>query len=110
MAADVSATATSGQGITIPIPDVSGPNAGPIRYKRVGGPRNGVGEFVTEAGGTSFFYQSRSNFTGVEAIRYVALNDEGRPSSVATIAIDVQAPSAPAALKSSQPSGSGGAS
>ena len=65
---------------------------GAVTFKRVGGPRNGVGEFVTLQNGTTVLrYTARANFAGVEAVRFVALNAEGRPSNVATIRISVSA-------------------
>ena len=95
---DASASTMAGVSVDVPVTG-SDPGGGPVTFKRVGGPRNGVGEFVTLANGTTVLrYTSRANFSGVEEVRFVALDAGGRPSGVATIRITV-APSAPGALK-----------
>ena len=96
---DASAEAIAGVGVDVPV-EGNDPNGGAVTFKRVGGPRNGVGEFVKLANGATVLrYTSRSNFSGVEEVRFVALNAGGRPSGVATIRINV-APSGPSALQS----------
>ena len=105
---DASATTTAGATIDVPVTG-SDPNGGAVTFKRVGGPRNGVGEFVTLADGTTVLrYTSRANFSGVEEVRFVALNAGGRPSGVATIRINVT-PSAASALRASESPSAGGA-
>ena len=91
------ATASGNAGTLISVP-VAGADADgdAITFKRVGGPTNGTGSFVTDAGGvTTFNYTSRAFFNGVESIRFVALDSEGKPSQVATISITVSAPARP---------------
>ena len=86
---DASAQTLAGASVDVP---VSGANAdgSPVKFKRVGGPRNGVGEFVQLDDGTTVLrYTSRSNFAGVEEVRFVALTAAGYPSQVATIRITV---------------------
>jgi len=97
----------SGVQVDVPISG-SDPNGGKVSFKRVGGPRNGTGGLVTLANGTTVMrYLPRSNFVGVEEIRFVALNSDGRPSSVATIRISVSASDASAIGASNAPSGGG---
>ena len=105
------ASAQTRAGVSVDVP-VSGANAdgSPIKFKRVGGPRNGVGEFVQLDDGTTVLrYTSRSNFAGVEEVRFVALTAAGYPSQVATIRITVT-PSQSAALGASSHSAAASAS
>ena len=74
----------------------SDPDLDALTFKRVGGPVNGVANIVANANGTStLFYTPRSNFGGVETIRFVALDTIGKPSSVQAVTIDVTAAPAP---------------
>ena len=103
-AEDASATATAGVQVDVPVTG-SDPNGGAVSFKRVGGPKNGVGEFVTlEDGTTVLRYTARSNFVGTEEVRFVALNSDGRPSNVATIRITVSASGAGALQTGNAPS------
>ena len=63
----------------------------PLTFKRVGGPSNGTGEIrLDETDGVfKMFYTPRAGFVGTETIRYVAIDDKGRPSAPATITITV---------------------
>lgn len=102
---DASGSALSGQTVDVPVTG-SDPGGGPVTFKRVGGPTNGVGEFVNLSNGNTVLrYRSRSNFVGIEEVRFVALNAQGRPSKVATIRINVQASGANAARAGNAPSG-----
>ena len=80
--------AIDAQQVSIPVTAIN-PGGGPLSFKRVGGPTNGVGEFVTANGQTHFVYTSRRGFSGTEKVRYVVFGSEGRPSNVATISIQV---------------------
>ncbi len=84
------ATASGDAGALISVP-VAGSDADgdPITFKSVGGPTNGTGSFTTSGGVTSFNYTSRAFFNGTETIRFVALDNIGKPSAVATISIAV---------------------
>ncbi len=98
VAGDVSATAASGVEIAVP---VSGSDADgdELTFKRVGGPTNGTGELRLDSDGAwKMFYRSRAGWTGVENVRYVAIDAQGRPSAPATIAISVTPSSAASAL------------
>ncbi len=89
VALDFTGEATDAQQIAIPI-SATNPGGGPLTYKRVGGPTNGVGDFVTGTDGkTNFVYASRRGFGGTEVVRYVDLDASGRPSNIATITITV---------------------
>ncbi len=92
-------------GETVDIPLVgSNPAGGPVTFKRVGGPVNGTGSIITDAQGAAIFrYTSRSNFGGTEDVRYVAINDEGRPSSPATLRIVVSFDAPPAPIPNNAP-------
>ncbi len=81
----------SAEGQRLVIVPVTGsdPDGDPITFKRVGGPRDGTGEFFTESGVTKFRYNSRARFDGDEIIRFVAIDSEGKPSDVGTITITV---------------------
>ena len=89
------ATAKSGVETVIPFRPFGNPGGGDsdleaVTYKRVGGPKNGTGGFVTNADGSiDLHYTSRLGFTGVEAIRFVAVDELGRTSNVATLGINV---------------------
>lgn len=109
VALDFSGKATDAQQIAIPI-SANNPGGGPITFKRVGGPVNGVGEFVTGTDGTTnFVYASRRGFGGTETVRYVALDATGHPSNIATVSITVTKSSSMAsAIRSGGSSGSGG--
>lgn len=100
LAEDASGKTQSGVSVDVPLTG-SDPNGGAVTFKRVGGPVNGGGGLVTLADGTTVMrYIPRSNFVGVEEIRFVALNSDGRPSKVATIRITVSARSASGASAS----------
>ena len=88
------ATASGAAGALISVP-VSGADidGDALTFKRVGGPDNGTGSFTTTNGVTSFNYRSRAFFNGVEEIRFVSLDSDGKPSNVATIRITVSAQS-----------------
>ena len=61
-----------------------------ITFKRVSGPTNGTGDIRPDGkGGFEMFYTPRTNFVGVETIRYVAIDSKGRPSPAASITINV---------------------
>ena len=88
-AQDANAQTFSGLSVDVP---VTGSNADGtvVSFKRVGGPKNGVGEFVTLSDGSTVLrYTSRSNFVGTEEVRFVALTSDGHPSNVAMIRISV---------------------
>ena len=106
---DVAANATPGQTVFIPVAGTD-PDGDPLTYGRVGGPKNGTGEFTVVNGQSGLSYTSRANFTGTETVKYVAFDSKGRSSNVATISIKVQ--SAPAALSvgAANAGGSGGSS
>ena len=94
VANDVSALVASGAEIAVPVAgaDADGET---VSFKRVGGPRNGTGELRRDGDGVwKMFYRSRAGWTGVENIRYVALDEQGRPSAPATISITVTSSSA----------------
>ena len=79
VAGDVNASVVSGAEIAIP---VSGTDADgeTLTFKRVGGPRNGTGELRMDSDGVwKMFYRSRAGWTGVENVRYVALDEQGPP-------------------------------
>ena len=86
------ATASGAAGALISVP-VSGADADgdSLTFKRVGGPEDGTGSFVTTNGVTSFNYRSRAFFNGTETVRFVALDNTGKPSNIATISIGVSA-------------------
>lgn len=112
VASDVSATVVSGLEVSVPVAgfDADGET---LTFKRVGGPRDGSGELRRDSDGVwKMFYRSRAGWTGVENIRYVALDEQGRPSVPATIAITVTASGASASGASAvaAPSVSAGAS
>ena len=89
VANDASASGNAGAQIVIPISG-SDADGDAFTFKRVGGPRNGTGEFVTAANGSvSFVYRSRARFNGTETIRFVAIQADGRSSVPATITINV---------------------
>ena len=63
-----------------------------LTYKRVGGPRNGVTADIRvdpTDGKTKLFYQSRPFYGGVDIIRFVAVDNEGKTSNVSTLGIQV---------------------
>ena len=94
VADDVSASVLSGAEIAVAVAgsDADGES---VTFKRVGGPRNGTGELRRDSDGVwKMFYRSRAGWTGVENISYVALDEQGRPSAPATIAITVTSSSA----------------
>ena len=90
------ASAQSGVEAVIPFLLFGNPGGGDsdgdaLTYKRVGGPKNGVAAFETDASGNNVLrYTARRGFVGVEVIRFVAVEDSGRTSNVATLAIDVK--------------------
>ena len=89
---NASASGISGSEIVVPVvgADI---DRDALTFKRVGGPRDGTGSFVTDAGGnTSFVYRSRTGFVGTEEIRFVSVDPLGRTSVPATISINVVAP------------------
>ena len=89
-------TAQAGVETAIPLGGADFDNE-PLTFKRVGGPTNGTAEIRPGADGQpTLFYTSRPRFGGVEVIRFVALDQSGKPSNVATIAIDVRNPAKPA--------------
>ena len=92
IASDINASAPSGAAIAIPLAatDADGDE---LTFKRVGGPRNGTGEIRFD-GVWKMFYRSRAGWTGVEEVRYVAIDAQGRPSTPATLRIEVGAPNA----------------
>lgn len=107
VASDVSASVLSGAEVAVPVVgfDADGET---LTFKRVGGPRNGTGELRRDSDGVwKMFYRSRAGWTGVENVRYVALDEQGRPSTPATIAITVTGSGAGALTA---PSASAGAS
>ena len=108
-AQDATGKTTSGVQVDVRITG-SDPGGGKVTFKRVGGPKNGTGELVTLPSGTTVMrYTPRANFVGVEEIRFVALNSDGRPSKVATIRISVSASAsgASAIRAGNAPSGGG---
>ena len=64
----------------------------PLTFKRVGGPNNGTADIRVDPadGQLKLFYRSRARYGGVEVIRFVALDNEGKPSDVSTLGISVQ--------------------
>ena len=85
VANDATASGNAGEQIVIPISG-SDADGDAFTFKRVGGPRNGVGEFVTAADGSvTFVYRSRARFNGTETIRFVAIQANGRSSVPAAI-------------------------
>ena len=89
VANDASASALSGQEIAVAIAG-SDADGDALTYKRVGGPRNGTGELRRDSDGLwKLFYRSRAGWTGVETVRYVAVDESGRSSAPATVSIDV---------------------
>ena len=110
VADDVSAIAVSGALVAVPVAGVDA-DGETLTYKRVGGPRNGTGELRRDADGVwKMFYRSRAGWTGVENVRYVALDEQGRPSAPATIVITVVANHASASGAVKAPDASAGAS
>ena len=92
VATNVTGSTQSGREVAIPVGG-SDPDGDPITFKRVGGPRNGTGEIRRDADGRfKMFYLPRADFVGQEVIRYVALDDKGKPSPEATITINVTRP------------------
>ena len=87
---NVSGTAGEGQTVSIPV-SATDADGDALTFKSVGGPVNGVGGFVTSNGKTNFVYTSRARFNETETIRFVALDDTGKPSNIATISIAVRA-------------------
>ena len=61
-------------------------------FQRVGGPRNGVADIRVDPtdGKTKLFYQSRPFYGGVDVIRFVARDSEGKLSNESTLGINVQ--------------------
>ena len=103
-AQNASASATAGTRVDVPVVGTD-PNGGPVTFKRVGGPTNGTGEFVKLGNGTTVLrYQSRAGFAGIEEVRFVALNADGRSSDVATIRIRVSPSNASALQTGNAPS------
>ena len=78
-----------GVGLAIVALTGSDPDGDPLTFKSVGGPANGTGRFFTENNGAKFHYNSRARFDGDDIIRFVAIDDAGKPSEVATITIAV---------------------
>ena len=75
-----------------------------LTFKRVGGPTNGTATIVNNADGTATLtYSARRDFGGVEVIRFVSVDESGKPSQPATLAINVTA-QAPAPLPNRAPS------
>ena len=105
---NVTASTRSGVEVAIPLSG-SDPDGDPITFKRVGGPVNGTGEIRLDSDGVyKMFYLPRANFVGNEVIRFVVLDDKGKPSAVATMTINVSG--APSALRSAPDAPSGGSS
>ena len=68
-------------------------------FQRVGGPRNGVADIRVDPtdGKTKLFYQSRPFYNGVDVIRFVARDSDGKLSNESTLGINVQYTSPPPA-------------
>ena len=107
VAQDASGNAVSGVQTDIPVAG-SDPDVDPISFERVGGPVNGVGQFVVVNGQTVLRYTSRANFVGTEIVRFVARDSKGRTSNVATLSIGVAPASGASQSGALQSGGSGG--
>ena len=95
LAFNASATTDAAAEISVPVSGFDA-DGDALTFKRVSGPDNGTGAFVTDASGaTSFVYTARSDFSGQETIGFVALDSEGKDSAPATITINVNAISQP---------------
>ena len=64
----------------------------PLTFRRVGGPVNGTAEIKIDPadGQLKLFYRSRARYSGVEVIRFVALDNEGKTSNISTLGISVK--------------------
>ena len=87
---NASGKVNEGQTVSIPV-SATDADGDALTFKRVGGPRFGNGAFVTTGGVTNFVYTSVAHFNGTEAVKFVALDNTGKPSNVATISIAVSA-------------------
>ena len=107
-AQNVAGTTTANTPVAVAVAATDPDEGDVLTFKRVGGPNNGSGEIRQDTDGTfKMFYTPRDGFTGTETIRYVAVDQKGRPSAPATITITVTAsPSAASAIKSSPSAGS----
>ena len=110
-AQNVSGSTTSGKQVAVPVAGTDPDEDDVLTFKRVGGPSNGTGNILRDIDGVyKMFYKPRADFVGTETIRYVAIDQKGRPSAPATITISVtKASSAGSAVKSG-PSPSAGSS
>lgn len=107
-AQNVSGTTTMGTPVAVAVAGTDPDEGDVLTFKRVGGPTNGTGEIALDDDGIfKMFYTPRADFVGTEIIRYVALDQRGRPSAPATITITVTSGSS--ALKRN-PSPSAGSS
>ena len=109
-ASNVSATTTQNTPVSVTLVGSDPDEDDTLTFKRVGGPTNGSGGIrADDNGGFEMFYVPRADFVGTETIRYVAIDQKGRPSAPATITITVTPPSQSTAIKSG-PSPSAGSS
>lgn len=86
---NVTASAQPGQEIIIPLSgsDIDGD---PLTFQRTDGPTNGTGGIFLDTNGQyKMRYTSRSNFAGVETVRFVSKDSLDRTSNVATMTINV---------------------
>ena len=62
-----------------------------LTFRRVGGPTNGTAEIRVDPsdGKLKLFYTGRARFGGTDAIRFVAVDGDGRTSNIATLSINV---------------------
>ena len=105
----VNARAASGAKITVPVVG-SDPDGGPLTYKLLGQTRHGDIRLRATRGGWVMTYRSQPGWTGVERVRYIAIDERGLASTPAKITITVTGSGASAASAVAAPNASGGAS
>ncbi len=114
VASDLSARVAAGARVVVPVAG-SDADGDALTFALVGTTRHGISRLRRDADGAwKLFYLGRAGWTGVEKVRYVAIDRQGRASAPATITIAVTASAASASPASagaaSAPDASGGAS
>ena len=106
VAEDADLSATSGVEVALVLRG-SDPDRDALTFRRVGGPREGVGDVRRDSDGVwKLFYRSRAGWTGHDEVRFVAFDEQGRSSAPATVSIEVvAASSAPISAASVDSSG-----
>ena len=86
---DVSASGAAGQQFVLPLTGTD-PSGGGLTYKITRAPRNGNADIRTDsAGNAALFYSSRMGFSGVDTVKFIAVDALNRRSSPATATLTI---------------------